>query len=97
MLAVWIQLVFSRKPMLFFGVTGLGMLVAGAITGAIALFLRFGLGQGYRPLLTLVLLLAIGGLLLFVLGFLAELVASLRSEVEALRREREETSGDRQG
>ncbi len=97
MLAVWIQLVFSRKPMLFFGVTGLGMLIAGAITGAIALFLRFGLGQGYRPLLTLVLLLTIGGLLLFVLGFLAELVASLRSEVEALRREREETSGDRQG
>ena len=97
MLAVWIQLVFSRKPMLFFGVTGLGMLVAGAITGAIALFLRFGLEQGYRPLLTLVLLLTIGGMLLFVLGFLAELVASLRSEVEALRRERDEASEDRQG
>jgi RNA polymerase sigma-54 factor len=96
MLAVWFQLVFSRKPMLFFGVTGLGLLLAGAITGTVALVLRFGLGQGYRPLLTLVLWFTVVGLLLFVLGFLAELVASLRSEVEELRREREGVPRDRQ-
>lgn len=95
MLAVWFQLVFSRKPMLFFGVTGLGFLVAGGATGLIAIFLRFGLGQGYRPLLTLVLWFTVVGLLLFVLGFLAELVASLRSEVEELRREREGVPRDR--
>jgi glycosyltransferase involved in cell wall biosynthesis len=96
MLAVWFQLVFSRKPMLFFGVTGLGLLFAGGVTGVIAIFLRFGLGQGYRPLLTLVLWFTVVGLLLFVLGFLAELVASLRSEVEELRREREGVPRDRQ-
>lgn len=96
MLAVWFQLAFSRKPMLFFGVTGLGLLLAGGVTGVIAVFLRFGLGQGYRPLLTLVLWFTVVGLLLFVLGFLAELVASLRSEVEQLRREREGVSRDRQ-
>ncbi len=88
LLAIWFQLVFSRKPMLFFGVTGLGLLLLGGLTGAVALWLRFGLGQGYRPLLTLVLLLVVSGLLLFVLGFLAELVASLRAEVEELRRDR---------
>lgn len=88
LLAVWFQLVFSRKPMLFFGVTGLGLLLLGALTGVVALWLRFGLGQGYRPLLTLVLLLVVSGLVLFVLGFLAEMVAALRSEVEELRRER---------
>ena len=88
LLAVWFQIVFSRKPMLFFGVTGLALLILGGITGLTALFLRFGLGRGYRPLLTLVVLLVVVGLLLFILGFLAELIASLRSEIEELRRER---------
>ena len=88
LLAVWFQLAFSRKPMVFFGLTGIALLVLGALTGIVALYLRFGLGQGYRPLLTLVLLLIVAGLLLFAVGFLAELIASLRSEVDELRRER---------
>jgi glycosyltransferase involved in cell wall biosynthesis len=101
LLAVWFQLVFSRKPMLFFGVTGLGLLVAGGITGAVALVLRFAFQLGFRPLLTLVLLLVMSGLVLFVLGFLAELIAGLRGEIEELRRERREGrwrvgTGDRQ-
>jgi len=88
LVSVWFQLVFARKPMLFFGVTGLALLVAGGITGLVALVLRFGLGQGFRPLLTLVTLLVVSGLLLFVLGFLAEMIAGLRGEVEALKAER---------
>lgn len=88
LISVWFQLVFARKPMLFFGVTGLALLVAGAITGLVALVLRFGFGQGFRPLLTLVTLLVVSGLLLFVLGFLAEMIAGLRGEVESLERER---------
>ena len=87
LIAVWFQLVFGRKPLLFFGMTGIALLGLGAITGAVAIYLRFGLGQGYRPLLTLVLLLVLVGLGLFVLGFLAELIAGLRSEVEGLRRD----------
>ena len=85
--AVWFQLVFGRKPLLFFGMSGLLLLGLGALTGAIAVYLRFVVGQGYRPLLTLVLLLVVVGLLLFVLGFLAELIAGLRSDVDALRRD----------
>jgi len=88
LVSVWFQLVFSRKPMLFFGVTGLGLLVAGAVTGTVALVLRFGFGQGFRPLLTLVTLLVVSGLLLFVLGFLAEMIAGLRGDVEDLKRAR---------
>lgn len=87
LVSVWFQLVFSRKPMLFFGVTGLGLLLAGGVVGLVALILRFGFDLGFRPLLTLVLLLVVSGLLLFVLGFLAEMVATLRSEVEELRRD----------
>lgn len=87
LVSVWFQLVFSRKPMLFFGISGLFILLLGAVVGGAALYLRFVLEQGYRPLLTLVVLLVVGGLLLFVVGFLAELIAGLRSEIEHLRRE----------
>ena len=86
LVAVWFQLVFGRKPLLFFGTSGLAMIAAGCVTGLAALVLRFGFGLGYRPLLTLVLLLVVGGLLLFILGFLAETMAQLRDEIEDLKR-----------
>ena len=86
LVSVWFQLVFGRKPLLFFGTSGLAMIAAGCVTGLAALVLRFGFGLGYRPLLTLVLLLVVGGLLLFVLGFLAETMAQLRDEIEELKR-----------
>jgi hypothetical protein len=88
LVSVWVQLVFSRKPMLFFGVTGLALLGSGALVGIVALVLRFGFQLGFRPLLTLVTLLVVSGLLLFVLGFLAEMIAGLRGEIEELKRER---------
>jgi len=87
LISVWFQLVFSRKPMLFFGISGLFVLLLGALVGAAALYLRFVMGQGYRPLLNLIVLLVVGGLVLFVVGFLAELIAGLRSEIDHLRRD----------
>lgn len=87
LLSVWFQLVFSRKPMLFFGLTGLFLFALGGLTGLIALYLRFVQGTGFRPLLTLVVLLVLLGGLLFAAGLIAELVAGLRAEVEELRRE----------
>ena len=87
LVSVWFQLVFSRKPMLFFGLTGFFMAGLGVIVGIVALFLRYALGAGFRPLLTLVVFLVLLGGLLFVAGLLAELIAGLRAEVEDLRRE----------
>ncbi|MCL7977445.1 MAG: glycosyltransferase family 2 protein [marine benthic group bacterium] len=87
LLAVWFQLVFSRKPLMFFGVTGLALLAAGGVVGLIALWLRFVEGSGFRPLLNLVLLLVLLGGLLFIAGLIGELIAGLRSEVDDLRRE----------
>jgi glycosyltransferase involved in cell wall biosynthesis len=92
LLSVWFQLVFSRRPMLLFGVTGLFLVGAGALVGLVAVYLRLALHAGYRPMLTLVLLLVVMGLLLFAIGFLAELIASLRGEVDDLRRRLEERS-----
>ena len=87
LVSVWFQLVFSRKPMLFFGLTGILVAGLGVIVGIVALFLRYALGTGFRPLLTLVVFLVLLGGLLFVAGLVAELIAGLRAEVEDLRRE----------
>jgi len=87
LVSVWFQLVFSRKPMLFFGTSGFVLLAAGLIVGLVALYLRFVVQAGYRPLLTLVVLLVMLGALLLMAGFVAEMVAGLRSEVEELRRD----------
>lgn len=87
LVTVWFQVVCSRKPMLFFGVTGLGLFTLGGVVGAVALYFRFVLDQGYRPLLNLIVLLMVLGVLLFAVGFLAELMATLRHEIEDLRRD----------
>jgi glycosyltransferase involved in cell wall biosynthesis len=76
LLSVWFQLRFGRKPMLFFG-----------LAGAVALILRFGFGQGFRPLLNLVETLVLSGIALFMFGFVAEMIAGLRDELRELRRE----------
>jgi hypothetical protein len=84
--SVWFLLLFSRKPLLLFGTAGAALIALGALVGGVALWLRFVHGMGFRPLLTLVLLLEVVGVLLLVSGLLAEMVAQLREEVSELRR-----------
>ena len=55
-----------------------------------ALIERFAFQHGNRAFLYLVLLLIIGGLALFVVGFLGEMVATMQEEVRALQRELEQ-------
>jgi glycosyltransferase involved in cell wall biosynthesis len=86
LLSVGFLLRFSRKPLLFFGSLGAALLAAGTLVGLAALYVRFGLGFGFRPVLYLVILLVTLGALLLGVGFLAELVAQLREEVDALRK-----------
>ena len=84
LLSVWFLLLFSRKPMMLFGFTGLLLLTLGFVVGLAAIAMRI-MGQGFRPLLTLVLLLGVMGISLFGFGFVAEMVAALRAEVDVLR------------
>ena len=86
LLAVKTLTSFLRKPLLLFGTSGAILAVLGVIVGAIALWYRFALGQGYRPLLYLVTLLIVLGMLLFALGFLAEAVAQVRDRVDQVER-----------
>ena len=92
LLVVWFYLKFSEKPMEFFGGSGLVLIVLGALVGFLAIGLRVAEWMppfGYRPLLTLVLLLETIGFMLFGFGFVGEMVAILRTEVAAMRRQGE--------
>lgn len=89
LLVVWFYLKFSAKPMQFFGGWGLVLILTGFVVGLVAIVLRV-VGSmppfGYRPLLTLVLLLETVGFMLFGFGFIAELIAIVRTELEEVRR-----------
>jgi glycosyltransferase involved in cell wall biosynthesis len=89
LLVVWFYLKFSEKPMQFFGGGGLGIIALGLLVGLVTVVLRvFGWMPpfGFRPLLTLVMMLETIGFLLFGFGFMAELIATLRAELEDMRR-----------
>jgi dolichol-phosphate mannosyltransferase len=89
LLSVAFFLFFSRKPMMLFGITGLILAAAGALTGLLTIVLRAAAWVspiGYRPFLYLVILLEVLGFLLFGFGFIAELVAQQHAELDALHR-----------
>ena len=86
LISVWFLLLFSRKPLILFGFSGMTLIVLGMIVGAVAFYLRFVEGLGFRPLLYLVILLETVGFLLFGFGLVAEMIAQLREEVDSLRR-----------
>ena len=83
LVSVWFLLIVSRKPLLFFGITGMAMVAAGLAVGILSLVMRFGYQMGFRPLLTLVSLLVTVGVILLGLGLLAEMNAQTRAEIDA--------------
>ena len=88
--SVKFQMSFLRKPLLFFGAIGFLLAFAGILIGLVAIYFRFFSGvEGwfYRPLLYLVVLLESMGLMLFMLGFLAEAMIYFQDEISALRKE----------
>lgn len=98
LLSVWFMLFFSRKPLLLFGASGFGLIALGIIVGVVTFYLRFlhplfGFEpyippMGYRPLLTLVMLLETLGFLLVGFGLVSEQSAQLRYELDDLRKRR---------
>ena len=96
LMSVWFLLLFSRKPLLLFGGTGIALATLGVVVGAVSVYLRFVhplLGfdpyvppMGYRPLLYLVMLLETLGFLLVGFGLVSEQVAQVRDELEAIRK-----------
>ena len=75
-LVVKFLLTFSRKPMLFFGSLGLVAIGAGGLTLVYLLWLWLSQQTQQRPVFTFSVFLIVAGLLLFLVGFVAELVVS---------------------
>tara|TARA_B100001123_G_scaffold316960_1_gene355038 strand:- start:30457 stop:31413 length:957 start_codon:yes stop_codon:yes gene_type:complete len=85
LMSIWFLLLFSRKPLILFGFSGLFLIGIGIILGGITFYFRFVEGFGFRPFLYLVILLETVGFLLVGFGFIAEMIANLREEVRSLR------------
>jgi glycosyltransferase involved in cell wall biosynthesis len=86
LISVKFQLSFMKKPMLLFGSFGIVSLILGFLTGIVALYLRIIQGIGFRPLLYLVILLISSGLLLFALGFLAEILSGISERMTRIEK-----------
>jgi glycosyltransferase involved in cell wall biosynthesis len=96
LMSVWFLLIFSRKPLLLFGGTGIALAALGVLVAVVTVYLRFlhpliGFDpyvppMGYRPLLYLVMLLETLGFLLVGFGLVSEQVAQVRDELEAIRK-----------
>ncbi len=83
-LVVKFLLMFSRKPMLFFGSLGLVGVCAGGLTLVYLLWLWLSQQTQQRPVFTFSVFLIIIGLLLFLVGFLAELVVSQTERLDEI-------------
>ncbi len=92
-LVVWFLLTFSRAPMRFFGGMGLIALVVSGLTYFFLLVYWLVAQTQVRPLFSAAGVLLLAGLILFLIGFLAELIVSQGErlgEVErALREQRQ--------
>jgi len=94
--SVTFVLFYARKPLIVFGFTGLVMASTGVAVGLVTIVLRVTHAMppfGFRPLLYLVILLEVLGFLLFGFGFVGELVAQLKTDVEAIERRIDRLSG----
>ena len=83
-LVVKFLLTFSRKPMLFFGSLGLVGVAAGGLTLAYLLILWLTQQTQQRPVFSFAVFVISAGLLLFLVGFLAELVVSQSERLDEL-------------
>lgn len=89
LMSVGFFLLFSKKPMVLFGMTGLITAATGLVVFAITFALRvleIHTPFGYRPFLYLVILLEVLGFLLFGFGFIAELVAQQQADLDHIQR-----------
>jgi len=86
-LVVWFLLTFSAAPMRFFGGLGLAALVLSAVIYAGLLVLWLTTQTQFRPIFWTAGGLAIAGLLLFLIGFLAELIVTQGERLGELERQ----------
>jgi glycosyltransferase involved in cell wall biosynthesis len=85
-LVVKFLLTFSRKPMIFFGALGSALILAASGIGVYLLHQWFTRVRQLRPVFTFGVTLALAGLIIFLVGFLAELVVDQHERIDELER-----------
>ena len=90
MLSVWFDLNFGKKPLLLFGMLGVGLFTIGFVAGVLALFTLAVNGVGHRWVWTLITTCLILGGVLFAAGILGEQIAGQRAELRELRHQLDE-------
>jgi len=90
MLSVWFELRFGPKPLLLFGMLGLGLFAIGMLAGVFALGRLILFGEGTRAVWTIIQTCLIVGSVFFATGLIGEQIAVHRSELRELRRRVEE-------
>jgi hypothetical protein len=85
LIALRLQLAFTERPMALFGLSGVILSFLGSIAGAYVLALRILFSEPFDQhfaLLILSSLLIIAGIQSFLFGFIADMIADLKSEQE---------------
>ncbi len=89
LISLRLQLAFTERPMALFGLSGMILSTLGVLAGVYVVALRIFLGDPFDrhfALLLLSSLLIIAGIQAFLFGFIADMIANLRSEQEESNR-----------
>ncbi|MBU4486303.1 MAG: glycosyltransferase family 2 protein [Candidatus Delongbacteria bacterium] len=95
-LVVKFNMVFGNKPMQFFSLLGAVTIFIGILGLIYLAAYYFATNTQIRPLFTLFTTMIIAGVQLFVTGFIAELVVTLRADLENLKNKIEKQKNDGQ-
>ena len=95
-LVVKFLLTFSRKPMIFFGSLGLALILSAFGTGLYLIYQYIVHFRQIRPLFNFGVTLALAGLVIFLVGFLAELVVNQQQRIDELERIIKDLARDRE-
>jgi glycosyltransferase involved in cell wall biosynthesis len=91
MLSVWFELRFGQKPLLLFGMLGVGIVVASVVASVVLLLTHAGVRSIWQLIETSLVL----GSILFATGLLGEQIAGQRAQLRELRRQLDELSAER--
>jgi len=95
-LVVKFLLTFSRKPMIFFGALGSALILTALGTGLYLIYQYIVHFRQIRPLFNFGITLALAGLVIFLVGFLAELVVDQHERIDDLERVIQDLARDRE-
>jgi glycosyltransferase involved in cell wall biosynthesis len=91
MLSVWFELRFGQKPLLLFGMIGVGIVALSGVASVVLLLTHAGVRSVWQLIETCLVL----GSVLFATGLLGEQIAGQRAQLREIRRQLDELNAER--